>query len=174
MQTITSSATSINTKRLPAVYNKINWFKYKDKNLVLFDYGCGKKETRDLISNMLSDYGIEYIPYDKYNMSEEEIKKNLSRIEDADIIVCSNVLNVINDGNIICDILKKFHELSRYSDIFIMVYEGDRTGRGKETSKGYQTNLKKEMYQTVLNCYSRFNKWDIKKGVITNRKINIE
>ena len=48
-QTITSERTSINTRKVPAVYNKISYLSYPRNGYTtkLFDYGCGRKETRD-------------------------------------------------------------------------------------------------------------------------------
>ena len=48
-QTITSERTSINTHKAPAVYNKISYLSYPRNGYTtkLFDYGCGRKETRD-------------------------------------------------------------------------------------------------------------------------------
>ena len=61
-QEFTSANTSINTKKLPAIYNKIDWNKLIGKTV--FDFGCGKQETINLIRDFLEKYDIDYIPYD--------------------------------------------------------------------------------------------------------------
>ena len=58
-QEFTSKNTSINTKKLPAIYNKIDWEKCRGK--IVFDYGCGKQETINLIQELLEPYDIDYI-----------------------------------------------------------------------------------------------------------------
>ena len=152
-QTITSERTSINTHKVPAVYNKISYLSYQRNGHTtkLFDYGCGRKETRDLIKAKLDKYEIEYIPYDPYNMPEHEADYNLQRIEEANIIVCSNVLNVIDSDQVVESIMRKLDKLSQTRDVFISVYEGDGTGIGKITSKGYQRNELVSEYRRKMN-----------------------
>ena len=51
------------------------------------------------------------------------------------IIVCSNVLNVLTDADLakVLGQLKKLRENFRAKAIYITVYEGDRTGIGRQT-----------------------------------------
>lgn len=66
---ITSKNTSINTTKLPAIYNKIDFELLA--NFTLVDYGCGRPETQKLIREHLSYYNINFVPYDPYWCTEE-------------------------------------------------------------------------------------------------------
>lgn len=55
-QQFTSKNTSINTKRLPTIYSKLNLERLRDKTI--FDYGSGKIETVRIIREKLESYGI--------------------------------------------------------------------------------------------------------------------
>ena len=88
-------------------------------------------------------------------MPEHEADYNLQRIEEANIIVCSNVLNVIDSDQVVESIMRRFDKLSQTRDIFISVYEGDGTGIGKITSKGYQRNELVSEYRRKMNYRPR-------------------
>lgn len=169
---INSVKTSVNTTRLPAIYNKINWNSYANKNKKLFDYGCGRSETRHLVKKLLDEFGIEYIPYDLYNMDSDEAERNLARIKETDIVICSNVLNVISDNLILIQLMQSLDTLTykdKQRDVYIKVYEGDGSGEEKKTSKGYQRNLKTSMYKSMLYALSDSSeRWNIKNKIITN------
>lgn len=96
MQTFTSSATSINRTKLPAVYRKANL----SAGLV-FDYGCGK--YTDHIEAYVKAPHRVYLPYDPYNQPDDVNQFSVTLVINAmhvhypvDVI-CSNVLNVIDD-----------------------------------------------------------------------------
>ena len=73
-QVITSKNTSINSSKLPAVYNKIDWdalmFQwYKEHNGlnplgIVLDYGCGRYTQH--IQDFVNSKGFYYIGYDPY------------------------------------------------------------------------------------------------------------
>ena len=100
MQKYTSKNTSINTAKLPAIYNMIDW----DKALELYpahprilDYGIGKPETVKLIENFLKERKIPLFPYDLYNLSHTTNRNTLCANYLINTFICSNVLNVIDD-----------------------------------------------------------------------------
>lgn len=171
-QIITSAATSVNTTRLPAVYNKINFDRYKDmEDVKLFDYGCGVEATRKLIEKFLKKYGIEYMPYDPYNMPLGEAASNYEKRTEANIIVCSNVLNVIDSDDELSKVMAELTKLSRSKDVFVTVYEGNHSGVGKQTTKGYQRNRNVSWYRGILNgyygtLYSNYKNWKLCNNVI--------
>ena len=166
MQKYTSANTSINKTKLPAIYKKISWKRIKDgwkynhidKPCVL-DYGCGK--YTDHIKQYLADLGFDYMGYDP-NWNND---LNWEKVIPA-VVVCSNVLNVIAEDNIVEEIIRKIK--SYKTPYFITVYEGNGSGEGKVSQKNcYQRNLK-------TAGYARF--WDNEKGfsmkklVITDKK----
>ena len=64
-QTFTSSATSINRSKLPAVYSKATL-----TAPMLLDYGCGK--YIDHIREHVLSLHKTYLPYDPFNQPKEE------------------------------------------------------------------------------------------------------
>ena len=72
IQEFTSAKTSINSKRLPAIYNKLNWSKlWRDSASippVVLDVGAGKYISH--IKEFVESQGFVYAPYDPYNLSK--------------------------------------------------------------------------------------------------------
>lgn len=160
-QTYTSANTSINSTKLPAVYNKIDWEKAILTNRTVLDYGCGKfNNAKDFVE----ETGFEWHGYDKYNRSREENGSVLDFLLDylrADITVCSNVLNVIDSEEEIKKIARIIRNYSNH--YFVTVYEGDKSGNGKSTKWDcYQRN------ESVKEYLKYFPNAVVYKGVITN------
>ena len=165
VQTITSANTSINSKKLPAVYKKIDFSKFQNRFSVL-DYGCGKFNNAKEYINSIN--GIWY-GYDPYNRGEAE--NSLAINSNSNCIICSNVLNVLFDAEAIFKIVEDIYTLIKknQSAAFITVYEGDKSRCGKITKKDcYQRN---ELLIDYLKYFDKIfgsNYFVIKKGVITN------
>ena len=157
MQKYTSKNTSVNTTRVPAVYNKVCWDKLPEGARIL-DWGCGKDTT--LTSQALAKYGLIHIGYDPNWKSDEDNKHAESLLGKADVFVCSNVLNVIDDDNVVQDICCK---AAQHKYFFIYVYEGDKSGIAKcSKSDCYQRNAKTKSYAKF------FKDVYVKNGVLTN------
>ena len=150
-QTYTSANTSVNSKRLPAIYKKIDWNKLKVVkcgDLVVLDIGAGKYTQH--IKEYIESKGGEYIPYDPYNLSAEDNLYASANFDRANVIICSNVFNVIKETDVIYDL----HEMiTKYNvPYFISVYEGDKSWIGHETKKGcWQRN--EDIYAYILNVH---------------------
>lgn len=164
MQTFTSSATSINRTKLPAVYRKAE---LSHTTPFLVDWGCGKYV--DHIRDTLHEQNKILYPYDPFNQPSDVNRYTMDFIywaESAHIeidIVCSNVLNVIDsDGEVsrICYQLEKITEATG-GTAYITVYEGDRSCVGRQTGRDqYQRN-------EPLREYLRFfHNATIRNGVI--------
>ena len=128
IQSFTSAHTSINSVRIPYIYSHINWDKLRGKEVL--DYGCGRYTQH--IEALMSLYDIRWYGYDPYwrnaTLNGEAIHC------DPDIVICSNVLNVIKEDLIV----SKIHDTIKYAYMpsmgyFIKVYEGNGTGKGKKT-----------------------------------------
>ena len=177
---ISSKNTSINTTKLPAVYNKIDFDLLKNSTLV--DYGCGRPETQKLIREHLSYYNINFVPYDPYWCTEEQNKYALTVLNKGDynIFVSTNVLNVLEDEPLIgalgyINMLGKmaYENANWDKHFFVSVYEGNGSGIGKISKKDcYQRNEKTSKYCERLNNFLYMPTWwQIYKGVITNALI---
>lgn len=128
-QQYTSADTSINSKKLPRIYSLVH---VNDDETVI-DYGCGKFFD-------LYHLGNNFFGYDPFNRDDKEV---LNR--KYDVAFCSNVLNVIAEQDIRLDVLKTLKSLA--DRIYITVYEGNKSGKGKVTKKDcFQLNWRHKNY----------------------------
>ena len=166
MPTITSKNTSVNSTKVPAIYNKIDWTRlvriYRLNRgyrpvFYIFDIGCGRNPL--LISDFLCgriapyDTRFRYLPFDPYWLTDEENKRNLETWYDnrgtIGCIICSNVLNVIKDDNHMRQLLNTMHKEWQYNGVpyFIKIHEGDGSGVGKLSQADcWQRNMKLKDY----------------------------
>lgn len=139
MQKYTSKATSINSARLPSAIKKIDWEQYKGS--IVLDIGGGK--FNNVKDYLLNNYNITLYIYDPYNRSKEE--NDLALSCKPTLVICNNVLNVIDSDESIIELIKL---VISYSVSFVFsIYEGDKTGVPKVTGKDqYQRNQKTKDY----------------------------
>lgn len=138
-QEFSSAATSINSAKLPAIYNMVE-FRPGD---VVVDFGGGKFDNA---VNYLKDKDVTLLVYDPYNRSAEhnnEVLRILKEHGGADAAVNSNVLNVIKEPEAREAVLKNIKKITkRGAPIYITVYEGRGDGAEGPTKSGYQLNRK--------------------------------
>ena len=161
-QTYTSAGTSINSRHLPAVYGKTRF-----TAPFVLDIGCGRYTEH--IEEALRLQGRGFLPYDPYNQPDAVTNETLYRLMvcirsgiPVDV-VCSNVLNVIDDEATIWDTTGWIQRIVQATGgtAYITVYEGDRSGIGRQTGPDqYQRNTK-------LRDYLRF----FPEAVIRNGRI---
>lgn len=188
INTYSSKNTSVNTTRLPAVYNKVDWSCYTHPidNWCVIDFGCGRIETQRLISKKLKEHSItQFYPYDPYHkcmVSKKQYEYNAHDSDRNKVIICSNVLNVINDDDILqktittlCNMIvaRDSKGVYRMQPCYISVYEGDKSGIGRVTKKDcWQRNERLVFYLTKFNDYVKekyghsSNFFTIKYGMI--------
>jgi hypothetical protein len=148
-QVITSAKTSLN--QVPAVLRLINkvardsmgFWCYAD---TVLDYGGGKY---DKLTDALAKLGVRNLVYDPFNRSVDHNKLVLQLVKarKASHGICSNVLNVIREPAVRQKVLK---DLAKWvepgGNVFITVYEGDKSSKGKRTTKGWQANRPAKNY----------------------------
>ena len=165
MQTLTSKNTSINSAKLPAIFRKVKQF-----NPIIFDYGCGR--YTDHIRTHLPG-GCVYLPYDPYNQPDEVNKASrfvlsmATKNGDPVDVVCSNVLNVIDDLDTVKSIAKEIETIvtATGGTGYITVYEGNKSGIGRQTGPDqYQRN------EPIKDYLKYFSHATVKNGVITVSK----
>ena len=167
MQKFSSKNTSVNTKQLPAVYSKINWDKLPKHMLSILDYGCGRDTSYLEEWLNICQHVPHYIKFDPNWCSKEENNYAEECIGFANIFVCSNVLNVIDDEKVIEDICQK---ASKHKIYFITVYEGNKSGVGKQSKEDcYQRNERAKDYLRFFPTPQVLGSLTLKKGVLTNR-----
>ena len=140
-QAISSAKTSI--MQIPALF-KHKAVKFGDVNI---DIGGGRF---DLATNYLASIGTTNLVFDPFNRPETTNASTLDYLRSgkrADTATCANVLNVIAEeearNNVILEVAKA---IKPDGVAYFMVYEGNGTGIGKETSAGYQNNRKTADY----------------------------
>lgn len=176
MQKLTSKSTSVNKSKLPKIVKKINWTRYKDQKV--FDFGGGKFDN--LKDFLKENYNIDLLVYDLFNRTEEENRQALEGLKYCHAIICSNVLNVIDCDDTVRNIIKDFFIANQdHTDIYVNVYEGDRSNVGKQTgSDQYQRNQKMSEYLKIFNDrevnpfdkYGMTKHWITQRGMIANVK----
>lgn len=157
---ITSANTSIN-KRVPALFKMVDW----KEGTVNLDYGCGKypEYARDYVT----ECGVLNVSYDPYNYRKtEDIYFRYS----YDTITLSNVLNVIeSEEERYRVLLDCYTMLKGGGKLYITVYEGDKSGIGRETKKDcWQENRETKDY--IRECLKVFRYFDIKGKLIVCTK----
>lgn len=149
-QAYTSKGTSVNTRKIPAIFNKI------DCNLSVFDWGCGK--APEIIREHVESHGGTYYGYDPFNGVGEFPKGRT-----FDVVTFSNVLNVIAEDKILID--EVFTALTLAPMVAVAVYEGNRSGIGKQSKADcYQRNQPLSWYKDFFVKAGFVAR--IKKGVL--------
>lgn len=146
-QEFSSSATSINSTKLPAIYSMVN-FHAGD---VVVDFGGGKFDNA---VNYLKDKDVTLLVYDPYNRSAEHNKEVLRILKEhggADAAVNSNVLNVIKEPEAREAVLRNIKKITKSgAPVYITVYEGKGDGAEGPTKSGYQLNRKTADYMDEI------------------------
>lgn len=143
-QEFSSANTSINSSKLPAVFNKVKF----NPGTINLDYGGGKFDNA---TEFLANQDVDNLIFDKFNRSDEHNKNVIKKIRQnggADTATCSNVLNVIKERDIrVNEVIKNIYSLLKSGGTaYFTVYEGTGAGDSRETKAGYQLNKKTADY----------------------------
>ena len=173
-QPITSKFTSVNSKKLPAIYGRLDYSALLnywesltkfERTPTILDFGCGR--YTDHIEHFLSTKGFIYKGYDPY---WKENKENLEALLcEPFVVVCSNVLNVISNDIVLNELQNRIRNFSfsanldkKQSLYYISIYTGKGDGIGRITKKDcYQRNQKINKYKLNSDC--------IRKNTITSK-----
>ena len=144
IQSITSANTSVNSIKVPALFKRIkNWA----PNTINLDYGGGKYDTA---TKYLKDLKIKNCIYDPFNRSQKDNQQTLNKAP-FDSATVSNVLNVIKEPEIRKEVIQEaLNLLKQNALLYITIYEGNKSGIGRQTSKGWQENRKLKDYLLEL------------------------
>ena len=154
-QSISSADTSL--KQVPAILRLIDkncespalfWARHR----AVLDYGGGRY---DELTKALAERGVTNLIYDPYNRSDDHnslVRGILTtKSRQADIALCSNVLNVVRETEARREILRDIKRMTKSDGIvFFTVYEGDKSSKGHKTSKGWQANRPTKNYVREL------------------------
>lgn len=147
-QTITSAETSL--KQVAGIVRLVaRSFGWSAGSRCL-DMGGGKY---DLTTARLASYGVQSFVLDPYNRTpehNEQIRAALTA-EPADVCICANVLNVVRERDARREIHTTIKQLVRPGGhVFFTVHEGDRSGQGRATPRGWQWNCATQGYLREL------------------------
>jgi hypothetical protein len=147
-QTITSAETSLN--QVPAIFRLVKKTGAFVRKTRVLDMGGGKF---NLTTKALAKLGVTSHVYDPYNRSEEHndgVRCEFD-FDPADVALCSNVLNVVREPSARQAIHHKIKSFVKPGGkVFFTVYEGDRSSRGRKTSKGWQAHRPTKSYVREL------------------------
>lgn len=145
MQKYSSKDTSLNT--INKAYKQCQY----ESGSTILDYGGGKYDKN---KEYMASMGCTLIVYDKYNRSSQENEAALALArQGVDYVVCSNVLNVIMEDDIIDDIIADIASFKPKKKIIFVIYEGNKSGTGRETTKGWQRHQKTADYIPAISKY---------------------
>ena len=114
---ITSKNTSINIKKLPAIYGRLNWDALRERwakltrfnrTPVVLDFGCGR--YTDHIEHFLATKGFIYKAYHPFCKNSKDTDEALAC--KPYIVICSNVLNVISNKETVKEIQEVLRDFS--------------------------------------------------------------
>ena len=166
-QKYSSAATSINSSKLPAVFNLVDF----EEGTLNLDYGGGRFDN---VAEALAERGVTNLVFDPFNRTKEHndlVIKTIKQNGGADTITCSNVLNVIAEQGVRLSVISNIKKLLKPSGIaYFTVYEGNGTGVGAESSKGYQLNRKTRDYVEEIAMIFPREKIQPRGKVISARK----
>lgn len=150
-QEFTSADTSLNQVSRPftTYQSKIG---FRPRSYIL-DYGGGKY---DAAIHFMRQFGCTVKVYDPFNRSESHNKAVMSYSvkHSPDYIVCANVLNVIKEPDVVDSVIRNIKRISGKATLCIFsVYEGNGTGRGARSTKGWQRNQKTDSYIPYIRKY---------------------
>lgn len=147
-QAISSADTSINQGLLPASFKKIEW----KSGTVNADIGGGRFDNA---TKMLAGLGVENVIYDPFNRSPEHNRTAVSKIAGgkADTATVNNVLNVIRELESRKLVINQAADaVGPDGTAYFLIYEGNGSGQGKATTKGWQENRKAESYTDEIGA----------------------
>jgi hypothetical protein len=148
-QAISSANTSLS--QIASTFRN-KWFEPGKLNI---DIGGGKYDKG---TEYLRDtYGTENLVYDPFNRPEDYNRVIVERLvsgERGDTATANNVLNVIAEPDVRLNVIKQVAKAIKSNGrAYFLIYERDGTGIGKDTSKGWQNNLKTSAYVDEVSQY---------------------
>jgi len=117
-------------------------------HILNFGCGCGWEKVKEYLETNSNRFVTSY---DKY--SDEESINELYQTLRYDNVVCANVLNVVETREEMKEMLDDMIHVVGDPIYYFSVYEGDRSGKGCVTSKGYQRNERAVEYEAILKEY---------------------
>ena len=146
-QEFTSENTSTNSKFLPAIFDNI----HLEPGTTNLDYGGGRYDN---VADYLAPLDVVNMVLDPFNRSKKHNREVINLIREiggTDTATCANVLNVIKEPQNRMQVLNNLKALVKPGGkIYIWIYEGDKSGVGGPTTRGYQLNKRTDKYMDEI------------------------
>jgi ubiquinone/menaquinone biosynthesis C-methylase UbiE len=164
-----SAGTSINKEKLPATFSKLAKMGVVTPGMIVADIGGGKFDNA---IEWAKERDASLHVVDPYNRSLEYNKKSLEEVRGkADIATINNVLNVINEPHQRHKvILRAYRVLKEGGHLYVLIYEGDKSGEGRETQKGQSWQNNRATKDYVDEVKRIFGEATVKNGMIMATK----
>jgi hypothetical protein len=162
-QQISSKATSLEQVPAKKYYDKVVLAK-GSRNA---DIGAGKSE---LFTEYMGERGVENVRYDRFWQKPEEIAAFVQAVKTpTDTATVNNVLNVIKEAAARDYVVRQAAAVIKPDGTaHFKIHEGDGSGKGKKTTKGYQNNRKAQDYAKEIEQH--FSEVTRKGDVLIARK----
>lgn len=168
-QKFSSKGTSVND-RLPAVIKLMDRAGVMWDGARVLDYGCGRYP--DHVARYAMNRGAAGVrSYDKYHHIDRTIG-TADTVILSDVVILSNVLNVIDDADVRAAVIRDcIDHMARDGVLYITVYDGDKSGIGKQTGPdSWQENRKTADYIDEIIAAVPGANVDRRGKIITVRK----
>ena len=144
-QLISSKATSLN--QVPATFKRVAWV----SGTINLDIGSGGYTK---FAEALANVGVTNYSYDPYHLTAEENATAISNTREiTNTVTVNNVLNVIAENESRFNVIAFAHiTLSPTGTAYFLIYQGDKSGEGKATTKGWQCNKKANEYESEISA----------------------
>ena len=122
---------------------------YQSRGKHVFDFGAGKEGKVD---EFMKQEGIGYWPYDPFNRSEKQNKSSELSLAGCDFVVCSNVLNVLEDRHLdhcISELLNATC-LTKNRVCYVTVYHKASLPKNRIVGDHFQRNEPLDWYKAKL------------------------
>jgi len=129
----------------------VKTYKNELDNKTVLNFGSGKgwKKTEDFLNKSTV-----------YHYDINDPKFNELPLKKFDKVICANVLNVIDTAYEIQQVVNRCITLTSTSgQIYFSIYQGDKSGVGSATAKGYQRNEKTIAYEKYFKNIIRKNNY---------------
>lgn len=147
LQSISSADTSI--RQVASSLKKIPW----QQGTTNVDIGGGRFDEG---TQYLADRGVENLVFDPFNRNEQHNRRVVERLKSGgvDTATATNVLNVIAEPEVRSEVIRQAAKaINQDGTAYFQIYEGDASGQGKETSKGWQNNARTAAYLEEVGQY---------------------
>ena len=132
-----SAKTSLD--QVPALHKTIMQQRAFEPAVSVFDFGAGKEGKVD---RFMLDSCFQYRPYDPFHRSEAQNFNSIINAYTCDIVLCANVLNVVEDEHLtdVLSLLAKVTCHTKERKLYLSVYHNKSLPANRKVGDHFQRN----------------------------------